>query len=151
MSVCTFLAADVPLPPHAPSQVYPLCIDVEHETVYDGGADDNFFLYDFADALQYSGKRYGVCLVWEYTEGRATKMIEYIKTALQHTEAVELWHVWLMDSYDFEDRPFLHRQTISVQALTAERLRKLDYAEIWNTPDPQYPDRPSYDCLRIVR
>ena len=78
-------------------------------------------------------------------------MIEYIKTALQHTEAVELWHVWLMDSYDFEDRPFLHRQTISVQALTAERLRKLDHAEIWNTPDPQYQNRPSYDCLRIVR
>ena len=43
MSVCTFLAADVPLPTHAPSQAYPLCIDVEHETVYDGGADDNFF------------------------------------------------------------------------------------------------------------
>ena len=43
MRVCTFLAADVPLPPHAPSQAYPLCIDVEHETVYDGGVDDNFF------------------------------------------------------------------------------------------------------------
>ena len=98
MRVCTFLAADVPLPPHAPSQAYSLCIDVEHETVYDG-ADDNFFLYDFADALQYSGKQYGVCLVWEYTEGRANKMIEYIKTALQQTETVELWHVWLMDSY----------------------------------------------------
>ena len=56
---------------------------------------------------------------------------------------VELWHVWLTDYYEYEDRPVIHRQTVSVDELTAKRIREIDEAEIWNTPDKRYPDRPS--------
>ena len=39
------------------------------------------------------------------TEGRAKQIIEYMKNVLQDTTSIELWHVWLMDYYEFEDRP----------------------------------------------
>ena len=51
MSVCRLIAADIPLPEWAPSQEYPLEINVDEGTIYDGGADDNFFLHSFRYAL----------------------------------------------------------------------------------------------------
>ena len=147
MSVCTFLAADRPLETAAPSQDYPLHIDIDKGTIEDGGADDNFFLSPFSEAKTYTDKPYAVCLEWHYTPGRAEQIIQYIKQTLQHTDTVEIWHVWLMDYWEFEDRPVIHRKTVSIDALTPEHIRELDDAEIWNTPDRQYPERPSFYCL----
>lgn len=151
MSVCTFLASDRPLTTAAPPQDYPLHINLDEGTIYDGGADDNFFLRNFTEVECYTDKKYGVCLEWHYTDGRAKQLIEYIKTALQKTELVELWHVWLGDYYEFEDSPVIHRQTISVNALSPEDIRDIDNAELWNTPDKLYPNRPSFYCLAITR
>ena len=47
MSVCTFIAADIPLQEAAPSKMYPVHIDLDKGTIEDGGADDNFFLFSF--------------------------------------------------------------------------------------------------------
>ena len=44
MSVCTFLASDSPLSEVASTQEYPLEINIDTGTIYDGGADDNYFL-----------------------------------------------------------------------------------------------------------
>lgn len=151
MSTCTFFAADCPLETAAPSQEYPLHIDLDNGTVNDGGADDNYFLLPFPDAKTYTDKTHAVCLEWNYTPGRANRLIPYIKNALQHTDAVELWHVWLMDYWEFEDRPVIHRQTVAADALTAGQIRDLDAAEIWNKPDRQYPERPSFYCLTVTR
>ena len=151
MSVCTFLASDHPLTTAAPPQDYPLHIDLDKGTFYDGGADDNFFLRNFTEVERYTDKKYGVCLEWHYTDGRAKQLIEYIKTALQKTDLVELWHVWLGDYYEYEDSPVIHRQTISVNALSPEDIRDIDNAELWNTPDKLYPNRPSFYCLAITR
>ena len=150
MSVCTFLAADCPLETAAPSQDYPLHIDIDKGTIEDGGADDNFFLFPFSEAKTYTDKPYAVCLEWHYTPGRAKQIIQYIKETLQHTDAVEIWHVWLMDYWEFEERPVIHRKTVSIDALTPEYLREIDDAEIWNTPDRQYPERPSFYCLTVT-
>jgi len=78
MSVCTFIASDFPLPQVAPSQEYPLEINIDEGTIYDGGADDNFFLHTFEDVQSYTDKKYGVWLEWHYTDGRAEKILKYM-------------------------------------------------------------------------
>ncbi len=152
MSVCTFIASDFPLAEAAPERDYPIEINVDNGTIYDGDADDNFFLLPFTEVWEYSSKKHGVCLQWNYcTEGRAGRIVEYLKNALQNTASVELWHVWLGTGDEFEVRPVVHRQTISVAGLAAEHIRKIDEAELWNTPDKMYPGRPSFYCLEIRR
>ena len=54
-------------------------------------------------------------------------------------------------AYEFEDRPFVHRKTISIEELTIEHIKEIDNAVIWNTPDKMYPERPSFYCLTITR
>ena len=151
MSVCTFIASDHPLAEVMPPQDYPIHINIDEGTVDDGGADDNFSLRNFAEVGCYSDKQYGVTLEWHYTEGRARRIAAYIEDALQQTDAIELWHVWLTDYYEYEDSPVIHRQTISAAELTAEDIRELDDAEIFNKPDKRYPERPSFYCLTVTR
>jgi len=151
MSVCTFLASDFPLREVAPPREYPLVINLDTRTINDGGADDNYFLHAFSEVSDYTDKKYGVFLEWHYTEGRANRLIEYIKDALRHTDSVELWRVWLGNYHEFEERPFIHRKTVSIDELAAEHIRDTDEAEIWNKPDKQYPNRPSFYCLTITR
>ncbi len=151
MSICRFIASDLPLPEFAPSQDYPIEINVDNGTIYDGGADDNYFLNTFLSVGDYTNKKYGVYLEWDYTDGRAKQIIEYIKAALQNTDAVEFWHVWLMDYYEFEERPFIHRKTIFIDELTTENIKDINDANVWNKPDKMYPDRPSFYCLTITR
>lgn len=151
MSVCTFIASDFPMEEFAPPQEYPLEINVDEGKIYDGGADDNYYLLPFYSLGFYTDKKYGLSLEWNFTEGRARQLIEYIKNLLEETESVELWHVWLMDYYEFEDRPYIHRKKVSIADLTAELIRGIDDAPIWNTPDKSYPERPTFYCLSIVR
>lgn len=151
MSVCTFIASDYPLSEFVPSQEYPFHVNIDDGTIYDGGADDNYFLFSFKDVDLYTDKEYGVYLEWEYTEGRAKQIIEYIKKTLQESDEIEFWHVWLMDYYEYEDRPYIHRNEISFNELTTEHIREINNAEIWNKPDKMYPDRPSFYCLTITR
>jgi len=151
LSICTFIASDFPLEEFTPSQDYPLEINVDSSTICDGGADDNYFLLPFWDVKDYTDKEYGVYLQWNYTHGRANRIIEYIKDALNETDSIEFWHVWLMDYYEFEERPFIHKKTLSITQLTAEHINEIDNAPIWNTPDKLYPQRPSFYCLTITR
>lgn len=151
MSACKFIASDIPLVEFAPSQKYPLHIDIDSGTIDDGDADDNYFLIPFENVDSYTNKKYGVYLEWNYTEGRAKQIIEYIKAALQEADVIEFWHVWLMDYYELEDRPFIHRKTISISELTVEHIKEMDNADIWNIPDKMYPDRPSFYCLIITK
>ena len=45
MSVCTFIAADIPLQEMKPSKEYSVLIDIDKGIIEDGGADDNFCLF----------------------------------------------------------------------------------------------------------
>ena len=147
MSVCTFIAADIPLQEVAPSKDYPVHIDIDKGIIDDGGADDNFFLFSFSDVQDYTDKKYGVYLEWNYTDGRAEQVIKYIRDALEKTELVELWHVWLMDYYEYEERPVIHRRGICAAQLTGDHIRELDCAKIWNHPGGW--GRPSFYRLTI--
>lgn len=149
MSICTFFAADCPLPEVAPTKEYPLHIDIDNSTIFDGDADDNFFLHTFEEVRTYTDKEHGVCLEWAYyTDGRASKILDYIKDALEHADTVEIWHVWLVDYYEYDERPFIRKNTVSIKELTIEDIKKMDNAEIWNNPDK---GRPSFYCLTVSR
>lgn len=149
MSICTFLASDYPLPQAAPSQEYPIIADVDNATIYDGGADDNFFLHIFDDVQDYTDKAHGVRLEWHYTDGRAEQILNYIKNNLKNTDSIELWHVWLTEYYEYEDSPVIHNRTISVKELTVEDIKEIDNADVFNNPDKRYPNRPSFYRLTI--
>ncbi|MBO7196389.1 MAG: hypothetical protein J6V80_03550 [Clostridia bacterium] len=88
MSACRFIASNSHLPEFAPLQNYPLEINIDNGTIYDGGADDNYFLNTFTAVQDYTDKNYGVYLEWYYTDGRANQIIEYIKTALQKSDSI---------------------------------------------------------------
>ena len=149
MSVCTFLAANYPMPEVAPKKEYPCHINVDEGKIFDGGADDNFFLRNFESVNDYTEKEYGVYLEWAYyTEGRARLVLEYIETILENTDSVELWHVWLMDYYEYDERPVEKYETITCSELTVDDIKKIDSADIWNTPDR---NRPSFYCLRVIK
>ncbi len=151
MSACRIIASDMPLPEFAPLQEYPLEINIDKSTIYDGDADDNYFLNTFAKVRDYTEKKHGVSLEWQYTEGRAKQIIKYIKSALLKSDSVEFWLVWLMDYYEFEDRPFIHKKTISIGELNTEHIKEINNAKIWNSPDKTYPNRPSFYCLTVTR
>ena len=152
MSVCTFLAADIPLKTVSPLQEYPVNFNIDEGTVYDGDADDNFFLYPFADVTDYSKKSYAVQLEWNYyTEGRAKKIVGYIKEVLLITDELELWHAWMPVYEEYEDSPIIKKKEIAIAELTVELIKEWDELEIWNHPDKNYPDRPSFYCLTIRR
>ena len=150
MSICTFLAADIPLKSVSPEREYPPEINIDTGEVLDGGTDDNFFLLPFAEVDAYSEKKYGVVLEWNYTPGRAARILKYISTALENVEEVELCHVWLGDWYwyEYEERPVQHERRISIADLTVEDIAELDNTEVWNNKDK---NRPSFYRLKITR
>ncbi len=145
MSVCTFLAADCPLPEYHPARDYPLHIDLDRGVIDDGGAEDNFHLYPFRDVSAYTDKACGMKLEWRYTEGRALQLIAYIRRVLEQADCVQLWRVWLQDRYDFEERPKIFRASVPAAELTAADLQELEDAVIWEGADP----RPRFYCLEI--
>ncbi len=151
MSICRFIASDHPLKEYAPSKKHPVTIDIDKGTINDGGSDDNYCLIAFDNVKYYTDKDYGVYIEWEYTDGRAKQIIEYIREALKNSENVEFWNVWLVEYWEFEDRPYVHRNTISINDLTIDDIKKISNSAIWNTPDKRYPTRPSFYCLTITR
>ncbi len=151
MSICTFIAADIPLQEAAPSQEYPIHIDIDNGIIDDGGVDDNFYLTSFRDVGDYTDKKYGVVLDWNYTDGRAEQILQYMKDALEQAESIELWHVWLMRYWEYEESPVIKKRTISIGAMTVRDIRESDDAEIWNSPDKNVPSRPSFYCLKVTR
>jgi len=149
MSVCKFIASDASLSEVASRKDYPLEINIDNGTIYDGGADDNYFLLSFGAVSDYTNKKHAVYLEWNYTDGRAEQILEYIKENLKKTEEIELWHVWLMDYYEYEDSPVIHKRRISIKELTIRDIKEWDNAEIWNHPDKHLPGRPSFYCIKV--
>ncbi len=133
MSVCTFIASDYPLREVAPK------------------ADDNFYLLSFENVSDYTDMKYGVYLEWDYTDGRAKQVLNYIKETLIQTDSVEFWHVWLMDYYEYEDSPVIHKRKISIDEMTIQDIKEIDNADIWNKPDKLIPSRPSFYKLIIKK
>ncbi len=149
MSQCIFLAADCPLPEIRLPQDYPRHFNIDTGVISDSGADDDYCLLPFHEVDIYCEKKYGVSLELDiYTEGRAKQIIDYIKAALLQTDSVELWNVWLLGYWEFDDRPYIHKRTVPIDELTVNDIREMTEAENWNKKDK---NRPSFYCMEIVK
>ena len=150
MSVCTFIAANCPMDEVRPSKEYPLEINVDEGTIYDGDADDNFSLCKFRAVFDYTDKKYGVCLEWAYyTEGRAKLILKYISDVLSRTDTVEVWHVWLdYGYYEYDERPIIKKKPLHIDEISPEDIREIDNAVIWENPNSI---RPIFYCLKIIK
>ena len=147
MSVCIFIAADCELQVKLFSSDDHF-IEINEGTVFDGDKDDEYELYEFRDVASYSELHNGVELLWNYwTPGRAREIIEYIKTALEKCDAVELGKVWLMDYYDYDERPYYQRREISISELTSDDIKSITEADVWGKGEM----RPVYYSLRVHR
>lgn len=149
MSSCVFIAADRPLPEVKPSQDYPLHINLDTGTISDGGADDNYSLLTFDEVDLYCKKKYGVYLeLPQYTDGRAKRIMDYIRVAMLQTDCVEIWNVWLLGYWEYDDRPNIRKCTIHMEELTVADMKEIINAENWDNKDK---NRPSFYCLEIIR
>lgn len=149
MSVCTFIAAGCELPEkeHPEYELF-LEIDTKKGTIYDGDRDDDFALMKFEDVNDYTDLQYGVVLEWNYcTVGRARHIIEYIKTALCDCDVVQMWTVWLMDYYEYDERPRYKIREITLAELSVEDIQEISEADVWG--DDKI--RPTYYCLSVQR
>lgn len=129
MSCLTYIASDYPLPTVVrPEREVSIEINMDTGEFKDGDFDDDFALYP-AEGLSdiRTEKKYAVCLEWwRYTEGRAKNIIEYIKENLEHTDEVELWHIWSGAGEIFST----HTKRIPIDSLEPEMIRELDEREI---------------------
>ena len=133
MSVCTFLASNLPLP------------RVERIEAEDVGLFP-LRLPPLPCELPYAAE-----VEAADNDHAAEQLLEQIGAALQRSETVELWRVWLMDYYEFEERPYLHTSVCRFRDLTEEQIIALAGAEVWNKPDKNYPERPSFYRLILTR
>ncbi len=149
MSVCVFIAADSPLAPHKPSGEFRMNIDLNCCTVDDGGADDGYFLHEFNDVDIYCSKKYGVEILMDrYTVEKGNQIIEYIRKVLENSISVEIWNVWLLGYWEYEDRPHIHKQTIRIDELTANHIKEIYTAKNWVNGDNI---RPWFYGVEIVK
>lgn len=135
MSSVLLFASDAPLEesPYPPG--FSVHYDIDHGTVDDGGANDGFAIFPVEKVLELqSEKEYFAVLEWRCTQGRAEKVIEYLKTHLKITGEVEFWHVW--QDMDFGHR--LRRVEIPLCDLTVEDVQELDRLEVWKEPVTDY-------------
>ncbi|MCI9156043.1 MAG: hypothetical protein HFF44_03755 [Lawsonibacter sp.] len=135
MSSVLLFASDAPLEecPYPPD--FSVHYNIDCGTVDDGSADDGFAILPVEKVLELqSEKEYFAVLEWRCTQGRAEKVIEYLKSHLKTTHEVEFWHVW--QDMDFDHR--LRKIEIPLCGLTAEDIQELDQLEVWKEPVVDY-------------
>ena len=114
----------------------------------DGDADDNFGLYPIIpveEVHQYTEKNYAVSVEWHYgTVGRAERILAYIKKAMEHTDSIELWSVWLSDGEDLD----IKRKTLPLSSLKAEDILSLASADFRYHPETGF--LPAY-CIIVKK
>lgn len=98
--------------------------------------DDDFAVWPLDCSTEdiYTDKKYRVCLEWDYTEGRAKKIIQYVREHLEHTSELEIWHIWMGDGVC----PKIRKCTILIDELTPDDLKELSDLEVYKEPIIHY-------------
>ena len=101
-----------------------ITIDTEYNTIYDGDLDDDFAILELDDTTEdiFTRKRYRVFIEWNYSRGRAEKVISYIQDHLEQADEIELWQAWLGSGADTR----VVKYPIRLEDLTPEVLEKID-------------------------
>lgn len=107
----------------------------------DAQLDDDFAIWQLDPSTEdiYTEKKYRAWVEWDYTRGRAEKIIQYIKEHLAHAPDLELWHVWLGNG----PYPRIRSCTIPIDQFTADDLKELWDLEVWREPVTHY-------CFKIT-
>lgn len=110
-----------------------------------GKLDEDFSIHVLdasADDI-YTEKKYRAVLEWDCTEGRAEKVIQYIREHLEHTDELELWHVWV----GLDASPKIRRCPIPLDELRLDDLKELSDLEVWKEPVTHYCFAIKAPCL----
>lgn len=102
--------------------------DLDAGKIIDGALDDDFALLsaESCDSV-YTEKMHSVYLEWAYyTEGRANRIIEYIKENLRYTDEVEIWRIWMGE----HEKPLIRTRTIPVSQLTPQDIQSIDSRQL---------------------
>lgn len=128
-------ASDCPLKEIFYPSDFAINFDIDNRVIDDGGKDDGFAIFSTESVLEVSTEKlYFTVLEWQYTPGRARKVIEYLKDQLEFASEIEFWHIW-------QDMNFAHRVRkikISIADLTAEDIQELDQLDVWKEPVTDY-------------
>jgi len=100
------------------------------------GLDDDFSIrtLDCSTDDIYTDKEYRAVLAWDYTAGRAEKVIQYVREHLKHTDELEIWHIWMGNG----DYPKIRKCTIGIDEFAPDDLKELSEMDVWSEPAVQY-------------
>lgn len=110
--------------------------NIDTGEIDDGALDDDFALLsaEGCDSI-YTEKEYAVYLEWNYyTEGRAQRIIDYIKQILRHTDEVEIWRIWM----GTHERPLIRTTTIPISQFTPQDIQRMDDLTLFSELEEQY-------------
>lgn len=90
----------------------------------DSGFDDDISVFSIEKTEDiFTAKKYCAALEWPgYTKGRAQKLIAYIGEHLKYTKEIELWHIWMGNSYP---PPQIQKTYIRLEDLHAGDIENL--------------------------
>jgi len=105
-------------------------LDTENEL------DDDFSIWPLDSSMEdiYTEKKYRACLEWEYTSGRAEKIIQYIREHLTNTAELEIWYIWMGNGV----YPKIRKCEIPIDELTPDDLKELSDLEVYREPITHY-------------
>jgi len=100
------------------------------------GLDDDFAIWTLDPSTEdiYTEKKYRAVLEWDYTSGRAARVIQYVTEHLKHTDELEIWHIWMGNG----DSPKIRKCSIRLDEFVPDDLRELSGMEVWREPTVQY-------------
>lgn len=117
-------------------------IDTERNTVDDGGLDDDFSILELDDATEdiFTQKQYRVYIEWNYSRGRAERIIAYIRNHLEQAGDLELWQAWLGDGANTR----IVKYSMRIDELTPEVMKEIDSLKVCN-------DAPAHYCFVVSK
>ena len=119
--------------------------NVDTGEVCDGDFDDDFALIstDGMDDI-FTEKKHTVYLEWNHwTEGRARRVIDYMRDNLQYTDELEVWHIWMGSG----ESPLIRSRHISIDDLNPQHIKKLIESDVTE----EFYDMPIQYRLVITR
>ena len=110
-----------------------ITINKERNTVDDGGLDDDFSILKLDDATEdiFTQKQYRVYIEWNYSRGRAERIIAYIRNQARD---LELWQAWLGDGANTR----IVKYPIRIDKLTPGVLKEIDSLTVCDDAPTQY-------------
>lgn len=159
MSRIMMFASDQPLKGVDLPPDFAIHIDTKLSTVDDGGMDDGFEVCPSGGYLEIKTdkKYFAELFFWDYTPGRAKRIIEYIREHLKIAGELELWNVWLDNAFDHRVR----KRYVPIDALTVDTLREIHRIPVGKDPAERRPhcrgqidlsewEEPTIDCCYVI-